>query len=445
MVALRICQKHFLKEFLGASFRLVGHAAPAPYGVPLECLNAEKFMVDCANLKSNSTFNNHQQTQLPEEQHLSSNSYCLSNPPISANENHNYTQLETVTTSTNSQDEQPLLIPVDQSNYHQRLVDNTPLTTSHENVITDIYAHNSSNQCVAPYISNHEQQQNSHQTQSTQDINSDSFSYALSEINQSELDPVQDNHEQAQTEQEQTLGTESNVTVPRDSIPCTTNSSRTHRIGNPKINYDRNGKIVSIKYQTETLSMLKADENEYRDRLIEALKQKVHHYQRKLAVTNHRYQKLKSQQKGRSPKSRLLDCLKVCKKNFEPCIYEIFKRQIKGPTSKHGNRWPTHVKSFAASIYLRSRPAYKHIRETVDLPSESIVKRFMNENKVTKASQLAQLEKVDDNDEDDDDDEDDCNDDDDGDDNDDERDHDPEYGEDDCSSLVEDSEIGRSQ
>lgn len=174
------------------------------------------------------------------------------------------------------------------------------------------------------------------------------------------------------------------------------NSNKLNRNANPKINYDREGKVVSIQYPNETLSMIKTNDNDQHQAHIVALKHKVRHYQRKLAVINHRYQKLRSQLKGRSNKMRLLECLNICKSDFNPCLFEIIRRQIKGPSSKQGNRWSNEVKTFSSSIYLRSRSAYKFIRNTIDLPSESIVKRFISDKKLSKA-----LISVDQDDEDD--------------------------------------------
>lgn len=212
----------------------------------------------------------------------------------------------------------------------------------------------------------------------------------LPEQHQPTIDPPDTGYQQAQ---QQTLETATNSIVPGIS-PGTRNTHRARHKGNPKINYDRDGKVVSIQYPTETLSMLKSDESDHKDTVIDALKHKVHHYQRRLAVTNHRYQKLKAQQKGRSHKTRLLEHLKTCRKEFEPCVYEIFRRQIKGPTSKHGNRWSNDVKSFASSIYTRSHAAYKCLRKTIDMPSESIVKNFIASKRGSKKTQNDQPDNV---------------------------------------------------
>lgn len=109
------------------------------------------------------------------------------------------------------------------------------------------------------------------------------------------------------------------------------------------------------------------------------LKLQVRSYQKRLAVLNHRHQRLKSKYCGHSNKSILLNSLKACRANFNPILYEIFERCIVSPKSPNGNRWSKEVNCFASSIYLISKEAYRYLKQTINLPSESILKRYIRQ------------------------------------------------------------------
>lgn len=212
-------------------------------------------------------------------------------------------------------------------------------------------------------------------------------------VDTSQQIPVSNEHQMVVYEQNETTtqpegnGYEDDQVQQDSSIVTSSSSTAISQLShqeNPRINYDRQGRVVNVQYSNETVSLMRADDKEQNRAHIEALKHKLRYYQRKLAVKNHRYQKLKSQTKTRSKKTRLLESLKTCKADFSPCIFEIFKRQIKGPSSKHGNRWSDEVKSFASSIYIRSTCAYRFIRKSIDLPSESIVKRYIADKNLSK-------------------------------------------------------------
>lgn len=377
-----------MKEFLGSSCRLVGHAVPAPYGRPLDGPDAEKFMVECASLKCTSNFNARKQRYQPQlqsqEQLIPPDAYTIPSMPMNPHQDNNYLQPTNDITNISNRNELPpppshtgLLMQVDQANYHQQLVDNTPLDTC-DNGSANLYTSESTTQYMTGYAQNHQP----HEQQATQNmhiVNEGNYSYIITEPQQSNTNNVDSSYQQSYQQEQQQFAPTMTTTVDNSMVvPSATPSSNNNNLlqcdNNPRINYD----------QAELTPSLNADDIKQKDNEIKALRQKVHHYQRRLAVTNHRYKKLKSQQKGRSHKSRLLEHLKICKKDFEPCVFEIFKRLIKGPNSKHGNRWSNDVKSFAASIYSRSHGAYRLVRKTIDLPSESIVKNFIAAKKISK-------------------------------------------------------------
>jgi len=354
----RVCQRHFLREFLGSSSRLVGHAVPAPYGVPLEHIDARRFMVECASLKNSSNLTR-QQRLLPHSQPEDPvpPSDCYSTTYESINNCDDGFVRPFVDTNnivnTNGQDQPSLTMAMDQADCHQQIL-------NYGSFVEDHTYYN------APCGTNYNETFMSAgelQPQLESDQTHEMTNLCPAQLTDMQLAPHQ--NEDASSDQAM--------------------STRVDYNSNPKINYDREGRVISIQYPSGTLSMLKSDHNAH----IVALKHKVRHYQRRLAVVNHRYQKLRSQMKGRSNRMRLLECLKICRADFDPCIYEIFKRQIKSPASKHGNRWSKDVKTFSSSVYLRSRSAYKFIRKTIDLPSESIVKRYIGENRLSKLSNIS--------------------------------------------------------
>lgn len=349
---------------------MVGHAVPAPYGVALEELDAEKFMVECAKLKSTSA-------SAAKQSRIRSKYAKLIDE---ANKNHS-------TAKTSGGHVVP--VQVDQVNdfYHEPLIprDNSSVVVEHEDSFT-LVTSISNTDYDQIRINNLHDSDKSNILVSSQQRSTQSHSHNLrtlpSRQNGSDIkEPEEDKDDSSEF----------------DSFNSQANSNNSIKNANPKINYDREGRVVSIQYPNETLSMIKTNDNEQHEAHIVALKHKVRHYQRKLAVINHRYQKLRSQLKGRSNRMRLLESLNICKSDFAPCVFEIFKRQIKGPSSKQGNRWSNEVKSFSSSIYLRSRSAYKFIRKTIDLPSESIVKRFIDDKKLSK--NLMTIEQEDNDDE----------------------------------------------
>lgn len=357
VLTLRICQKHFLKEFLGSTSRLVGHAVPAPYGLALEELDAEKFMVECASLKSTSA-------SAAKQSRIRSKYAKLADE---ADKN----QVPLVKSSCPLIPEQ-----VDQIDdiYHEPLIprDHSSVVVEHEDSFTLVTS--ISNTSYDTLNASNSIQDSEKSLPSSQRTATQAHSHNLRIL------PSRQNGSDIREELEEDRGEQSEF----NSFNFRANLTKLDRNANPKISYDREGRVVSIQYPNETLSMIKTNDNEQHEAHIVALKHKVRHYQRKLAVINHRYQKLRSQLKGRSNKMRLLESLNICKNDFDPCVFEIFKRQIKGPLSKQGNRWSNEVKTFASSIFLRSRSAYKFIRKTIDLPSESIVKRFVGDKKLSK-------------------------------------------------------------
>lgn len=223
------------------------------------------------------------------------------------------------------------------------------------------------------YTTGYQEDAQQHQQQQTQLTSGDEV-IAFEQHKVPELSTAND-HEENENMQQDTIATNS-------SSPA----SRAAHQDNPKINYDREGRVISIQYSSQTVSLVRMDADGQSKAHIEALKHKIRYYQRKLALKTHRYQKLKSSTKTQSNKTRLLESLKSCKTEFSPCVFEIIKRQIKGsrPT-KHGNRWSDEVKSFSSAIYLRSKCAYRFVRKSIDLPSEDIVKRYISEKSLSKS------------------------------------------------------------
>lgn len=346
---------------------------PAPFGVALEDLDAEKFMVECASLKSTSASSAKQSRIRSKYAKLVDDSGKHRTPVLP------------VRTSSQAIHEQVI--------YHEPLIprDQSDVVVEHEDSFTLVTSLNNRTNHETVRIHNIQDSEEPNISQIVQKRSIQAHSHNLrtlpSRQNGSDLIELEENREDLSE---------------NNSTNSQIDSNKLNRNANPKINYDREGRVVSIQYPNETLSMIKTNDNDQHHAHIVALKHKVRHYQRKLAVINHRYQKLRSQLKGRSNKMRLLEYLNICKSDFNPCIFEIIKRQIKGPSSKQGNRWSNEVKAFSSSIYLRSRSAYKFVRNTIDLPSESIVKRFISDKNLSKTLMSIDQEDRDDETEEDD-------------------------------------------
>lgn len=359
--ALRICQKHFLKEFLGSSTRLVGHAVPTPHGIVMDEIGIEKFMVDCASSKSSLHPVRQSVDILQTYQHQSDQEFSYPT-------NHDYSYQQMNSYNNQQSLDTNLVMDVEQTNID--------LQSGNCQFPPDPYV--SSNPDAIPTVN---------------EIPSECNNYNSNYPQVPQHSPVVPEGDDILVYQQNEIATSLPVSGSDENhVLCSPNTNSLLLPGNhnhqenPRINYDREGNVIGIQYSTETVSLIGVANNEQNQAHITALKHKIRYYQRKLAVKTHRYQKLKSQTKGRSNKTRLLESLKTCKADFSPCVFEIFKRQIKGPLSKHGNRWSDDVKSFSSAVYLRSKSAYKFIRKSIDLPSESIVKRYITENNLSRVS-----------------------------------------------------------
>lgn len=402
---LRICQKHFIPQFLGTTSRLVGHAVPIPFGVSMETLNIEQFMIDCSNNRiysetSSETCNQHVQQFLPDQPMVQEAQDLLVNQQVACYYDGQLNQQTNIEYGYNDNYDQHLIIRQNGDNATNQQTSNEYIMTSSDGNYHQLLPPNRAQDDINAVQNMYTSSSHPH-FETTCDLPNQAPTIDITQTSSYVVDQNSTNviNEPILYQPEQPQNT---TTVPDYQDPDCSGyySDDTPKNVNPRINYDREGNVVSIQYPSKILYMMRSDIEERNAALIDALKHKVRHYQRKSAVTNHRYQKLKSKSKvSSSNRVKLLECLKVCKNDFDPCVFEIFRRQIKKPVTKHGNRWSDKVKSFSSDLYLKSRSAYRHLRKTIDLPSEFIVKRFIEDKKITNHKEVAiesNIEQVDD-------------------------------------------------
>lgn len=388
---MRLCQNHFLKEFLGSSCRLVGHAVPAPHGVALGDLDVRNFMVDCANLKSptplpqtiqdNSiqdqshdisqiepTFNPNESIQV-EENHDYDTGYCV---PATEVNNDEVTNVMANDIAQEPHPTESLATPplqISENPFH--ILDDNDSIGNHVSRSPDLYNMMSAGE----YMSN--------------DFNIDSRpitdqSYQRLDLVEPNLTTLENSSTQLVVANEEVIENAqseySSEVIIENQPQVSTNTEI--RPAN-RIAYIPCNQLISMtSNRNEPEESSKTNRKRSRQESYDELKLKIRSYQKKLAVVNHRYQALRSRMRGRSKKGRLLEILRNCSDSLNPTLFDIFEHCLTGSKSPHGNRWSDRIKIFATGIYRRSKSAYRFLRTTVELPSESMIKKFMRETEL---------------------------------------------------------------
>lgn len=389
----------------------MGHAVPAPFGVPIDQLDAESFMTECAAARSTnslvrqttSEIDSWQTYQQQDQQQLYQEDPYYEGSHYSCDQDAIYSNCDSTGQNTNYQNcsdnvNQNSYSPVIDHDYEATSETRTYLNlddpghqeisyigpaNNYQRCSTSLTRPSLSTPPLESVIPSDDQADNNRSTQ-----DSAREAQPLPQT-QPQTQEAQGNEIAIYQSQQAATQSQPNGFVDFDDddsdIGSPSSTNRAVSSENPRIIYDRQGRVGRIQYANNTLSLANADDKE-RDRAhIEALKHKVRFYQKKLALKNHRYRNLKSLTRTCWKKTKLLESLETCRADFDPCVFELFKRQVKGPATKQGNRWPNEVKFFSSGIYLCSKSAYKFVRKTIDLPSESIVKRYIGEKKLSRS------------------------------------------------------------